>query len=72
MQSQGILTDLSGPKQLKDVNRKYLTVRRMYLLLYTLKRQDTNGLENSNVIHVEIRLDFLTYFFVLFTFFCCN
>jgi hypothetical protein len=49
-----------------------LTVRRMYLLLYTLKRQDTNGLENSNVIHVEIRLDFLTYFFVLFTFFCCN
>ena len=56
MQSQGILTDLSGPKQLKDANRKSLTVRRMYLLLFTLKRQDTNDFENSNgyqfVIHV--------------------
>ncbi len=76
MQSQGILTDLSGPKQSKVVNRKYLTVRKMHLLLYTSKRQDTNGFENSNgyqfVIHVEIRSDFLTYFFVLFTFFCCN
>jgi hypothetical protein len=53
-----------------------LTVRKMHLLLYTSKRQDTNGFENSNgyqfVIHVEIRSDFLTYFFVLFTFFCCN
>jgi hypothetical protein len=33
-----------------------LTVRRMYLLLFTLKRQDTNDFENSNgyqfVIHV--------------------
>jgi len=56
MQSQGIPTDLNGPKQSKDVNRKYLTVRRMYLLLYTLKRQGTNDFENSNgyqfVIHV--------------------